>query len=239
VIGSGDIGAKTAKALGAAGMDVTIVAGRRRERARGLAAAVGGRAVTLEGGLLEPLADADVVVSCTASPHQLVPLEVLVDVMERRRERALLVLDLALPRDFDPAARQLHGLHLHDLDDLTRAAHDAANGRAAAVPGATALVTAEADRCARWMEGLSVVPTIRSLRRKSESAVLDVLRRSDLGEGVDEPLLRAASRAIVARLLHHPTVQLREAAQQGEGGDLAQSVQQLFALEAAGDTPVD
>src|SRR3954470_10516053 len=112
-------------------------AGARRKRARALAAAVGGRAVTLEGGLLEPLADADVVVSCTASPHQLVPLEVLVDVMERRRKRALLVLDLALPRDFDPAARRLDGLSLHDLDDLRRVAHDAANGRAAAVPEAT------------------------------------------------------------------------------------------------------
>jgi glutamyl-tRNA reductase len=237
VIGSGDTGTKAAKALGAAGMDVTIVAGLRPERARALAAAVGGRAVTLEGGLFEPLADADVVVSCTASPHQLVPFEVLVDVMERRRERALLVLDLALPRDFDPAARQLDGLHLHDLDDLTRAANDAANGRAAAVPEATALVTAEADRCTRWMNGLSVVPTITSLRRKSEGTVLDALRRSDLAAGADELLLRAASQKIVARLLHHPTVQLREAAEQGEGGDLAQRVQQLFALEAAGDTP--
>jgi glutamyl-tRNA reductase len=230
VIGSGDTGAMTARALRAAGMDVTIVAGRRSERADALAAEVGGRAVPIEGGLREALAAADVVVSCTASPHPLVPFELLAEVMERRAGRALMLLDLAMPRDVDPAVRALPGVQLHDLDDLTQTAAATANGRAAAVPDAAALVTAEADLCARWMAGLGMVSTIKRLRRKTHDAVLEGLRRSELSVGVDEHQLRAVSEAIVSRLLHHPTLQLKAAAALGEGDDLAASVGQLFEL---------
>jgi glutamyl-tRNA reductase len=229
VIGSGDTGAKTARALRMAGMDVTIVAARRSVRAAALAAEVGGRVVPV-GGLRESLEVADVVVSCTASPHHLVPLELLVDVMARRPERGLLLLDLAMPRDVDPAARGLEGVQLHDLDDLTRTAEATANGRAAAAPDAAALVTAEAELCARWMAGLGMVTTIKRLRRKTHDAVLEGLRRSELSVGVDERQLRAVSEAIVSRLLHHPTLQLKAAAALGEGEDLAASVGQLFEL---------
>ena len=135
-----------------------------------------------------------------------------------------------MPRDFDPAARSLDGVQLYDLDDLTRAAQTAANARAAAVPGATALVTVEAERSARWLAGLAVVPTIKRLRRKTEGAVLEALRRSELATGTAEPVLRAASEAIVARLLHHPTLRLREAAALGEGEGLAASVRLLFEI---------
>jgi glutamyl-tRNA reductase len=230
VIGSGDTGAKTARALAGAGMDVTIVAGRRTERACELAAEVGGRAVPI-AGLLDPLVEADVVLSCTASPHTLVPAELLVDVVERRPERTLLVFDLAMPRDFDPAARAVTGVQLYDLDDLTHAAQTAVNGRAAAVPAAAALVAVEAERGAQWLASLSVVPTIKRLRLTTEDAVLDALRQSPLAVAGDESLLRAATKAIVARLLHHPTLRLRDAAALGDGEGLAAAAQELFALE--------
>jgi glutamyl-tRNA reductase len=232
VIGSGDMGAKTARALARAGIDVTIAAGRRPERARKLAAEVGGRAVAIEGSLVDPLSLADVVVSCTASPHALVPFELLVDVVERRAGRPLLVFDLAMPRDVDAAARTLRGMELFDLDDLTAAARTATNARAAAVPAASALVAAEVERCASWIEGLNVVPTIKRLRVTVEDAALEALRRSELGAAADEPLLRAASEAIVTRLLHHPTLRLRNAAAVGDGERLAAAVGELFAFEA-------
>jgi glutamyl-tRNA reductase len=231
VIGSGEVGATTAQALARAGIDVTIAAGRRPERARRLAAEVGGRAVAAGASLLEPLAAADVVVACTASPHAVVPFELLADAMERRATRTLLVFDLALPRDVDPAARTLRGVQLYDVDDLTSAASSAADARAAAVPAATAIVDSEAERCADWMRGLSVAPTIKRLHVTTYKTVLEALRRSDLAAAVDDCVLRATSTAIVRRLLHDPTLRVREAALLGDGERLAAAARELFALD--------
>jgi glutamyl-tRNA reductase len=232
VIGTGDMGATTARALAHSGIDVTIAAGRRPERAARLAAEIGGRTVAVGASLLEPLAAADVVISCTASPHALVPVELLADVVERRRGmRTLLVFDLAMPRDVDPAARTLSGVHLHDLDDLTTAASSAADARAAAVPAATVIVDSEAERCMDWMRGLSVAPTIKRLHVTTYDIVLEALRRSELAAAVDDTALQATSGAIVRRLLHDPTLRVREAAVLGDGERLAAAARELFALD--------
>jgi glutamyl-tRNA reductase len=232
VIGTGDTGAKAARALRAAGLVVTVLAGRRPERAHRLAAEVGGR-VAVREDLLEILSETDVVVSCTGAPHQLLPSEALVDVVERRSRHELLVIDLAVPRDFAPATRALNGLRLYDLDDLKRELGATAGRRTAAIPAAEAILTHEVDRFTRWMAGLEVVPTIKELRGRSEVAVRDALRRSDLAAGADEDLLRATSEAIVTRLLHAPTLRLRAAAECGEVEGLTRCVRELFQL----DTP--
>jgi glutamyl-tRNA reductase len=232
VIGSGDTGAKTARALRAAGLRVSLVAGRRHERASRLAAELGCRVATLDD-LPRLLTEVDVVVSCTGAPHHLVPAEVLVDAVQSRPGRELVAIDLAVPRDFDPAARAVEGVRLYDLDELEGELSATAGRRIAAVPAAEAIVAGEVDRFMRWTAVLGIVPTIKDLRARSEGAVFDALSRSDLGAGADEGVLRATSEAIVTRLLHSPTVQLREAAAQGDADGLAHVVRELFAL----DTP--
>jgi glutamyl-tRNA reductase len=232
VIGTGDTGAKAARALRGAGLVVTVLAGRRPERACRLAAEVGGRVAAPED-LLEVLSETDVAVSCTGAPHQLISGEVLVDVVERRTRRELLVIDLAVPRDFDPATRALEGVRLYDLDDLKGEVGVTAGLRAAAIPAAEAIVTHEVERFTRWLAALDVVPTIKDLRERSELAVLHALRRSDLGAGAEEDLLRDTSEAIVKRLLHAPTLRLRAAAECGDAQAVARCVRELFQL----DTP--
>jgi glutamyl-tRNA reductase len=215
VIGRGDMGAKAARALRAAGLLVTVVSGRDAR----------------PEDLLDRLSETDVVVSCTGAPHQLVPAGALAVLAERRRERELLVIDLAVPRDFDPDARAVEGIRLHDLDDLEGEVDATAGRRTAAIPAAEAIVAQEADRFMRWMAGLGVVPTIKDLRGQSELAVLEALRRSDLAAGAEEDLLRATSKAIVSRVLHAPTLRLREAAGRGDSDVLARSVRELFQLD--------
>jgi glutamyl-tRNA reductase len=197
--------------LRAAGLVVTVVSGR----------------VAGPEDLLDALSETDVVVSCTGAPHQLVPAGALAG-----RERELLVIDLAVPRDFDPGARAVEGVRLYDLDDLEGEVDATADRRAAAIPAAEAIVAQEADRFMRWMAGLGVVPTIKDLRGQSELAVLEALRRSDLAAGAEEDLLRATSKAIVSRVLHAPTLRLREAAERGETEGLARCVRELFQLDA-------
>jgi glutamyl-tRNA reductase len=230
VIGSGDTGAKTARALRAARLEVTLMAGRRHERAAALAAELGCRVATSRQ-LPRLLREVDVVVSCTSAPHQLVPATLLADAVRSRADRELVAIDLAVPRDFDPAARAIEGVRLYDLDELEVEVRAAAAGRVAAIPAAEAIVEGELARFIGWMDGLHVVPTIKELRAHSEGAVFEALRRSDLAAHAEEPALRAASEAIVRRLLHSPTLQLRQAAAQGDADRLTRVVRELFALD--------
>ena len=231
VIGSGDTGAKTARALRGAGVDLTLVAGRRHERAGQVAAEVGCGVAALDD-LPRLLSEVDVVVSCTSAPHHLVDADVLADAVGSRTGRELVAIDLAVPRDFDPAVRAVEGVRLYDLDELEGELRATAGRRIAAVPGAEAIVAGEVERFMRWTTALGVVPTIKDLRAHSEGAVFEALRRSELAAGAEEQLLRATTEAIVTRLLHAPTLQLREAAAVGDVNHLANAVRGLFALDA-------
>ena len=231
VIGSGDTGAKTARALRGAGIDLTLVAGRRHERAGRVAAEVGCGVAALDD-LPRLLREVDVVVSCTSAPHHLVDADVLADAVGSRTGRELVAIDLAVPRDFDPAVRAVEGVRLYDLDELEGELRATAGRRIAAVPGAEAIVAGEVERFMRWTTALGVVPTIKDLRAHSEGAVFEALRRSELAAGAEEQLLRATTEAIVTRLLHAPTLQLREAAAVGDVDQLASAVRGLFALDA-------
>jgi glutamyl-tRNA reductase len=231
VIGSGVTGAKTARALQAAGFEITVLAGRRAERAGRLAAEVCGRVASRQalGPLLERV---DLVVSCTGAPHHLVSAGMLADVVARRNGRELLAIDLSVPRDIDPAAREVPGVHLYDLDELQDDVRTTAAVRSAAIPAAEAIVAAEAERFIHWAAARAVVPTIKELRGHSERAVLAALRTSDLAADADEDLLRAAGEAIVTRLLHTPTYTLRAAAEAGDAVGLIHSVRRLFELDS-------
>jgi glutamyl-tRNA reductase len=230
VIGSGDVAAKAARALHATDIAVTVVAGRRPARARELAAEVGGHAVAPDE-VRRLLTEVDLVVSGTGAPHNLLPAEAFATAAERRGGRALVVLDLALPRDIDPRTREVHGVHLYDLDDLRGEALATAGRRAAAVPAAEAVVADEVERFSRWLAALGVEPTIKDLRRHSRSAVLDALRRSELAAGAEEAIVEAATEAIVSRLLHAPTRRLRDATRDGNPDRLAHPLRHLFGLD--------
>jgi glutamyl-tRNA reductase len=151
--------------------------------------------------------------------------------MERRGGRKLLVLDLAMPRDFDPDARSIDGVRLYDLDDLREVAGATAIRRRSAIEAAEGIVIEEAERFGRWLSALGAVPTIKELRSHSRQTVLDALKGTELASGADEGLLHAASDLIVSRLLHTPTVQLRAAAELGDADRLMPSVRALFALD--------
>jgi glutamyl-tRNA reductase len=160
-----------------------------------------------------------------------VSAEVLANAVRSRTGRELVAVDLAVPRDFDPRARTIEGVRLFDLDDLEAELRATAARRIAAIPAAEAIVEAEVARFIHWTATLEVVPTIKDLRAHSEGAVFEALRRSDLAADAGDELLRATSEAIVTRLLHSPTLQLREAAAQGDADRLTHLVRKLFALD--------
>ncbi len=177
VIGAGENGELTARALREHGVQTVFVANRRYDRAIGLAQRFGGRAVRFDD-LPGELAEADIVVSCTASPHQIVGRDELELTIAGRGERPLVLIDAAVPRDVDPTVRDLPGIALYDMDDLQRAAARNRDVREAEATRARTIVTEEVERFDRWLTSLDVVPTIAALRERGEEIVTAVLRRT-------------------------------------------------------------
>src|SRR4051794_13025360 len=234
VIGAGENGEVTARALADRGVSTIFVANRRYDRAIGLAARFGGQAVRFDD-LPELLVSADIVVSCTSSPHQIVGREELAQVLEERAERPLLLIDIAVPRDVDPDVRGLPGITLYDMDDLQHAVARNMSGREAEAAKAATLVEQEVERFTKWLGSLEVVPTISALRERADEIVAQVLRENDgrwesMSDG-DRHRVELMARAVVSRLLHEPTLRLKETE-----GDRAyvyvDALRELFALDA-------
>jgi glutamyl-tRNA reductase len=235
VIGAGENGELTARALRQAGVATTFVANRHYDRAIGLAQRFGGEAVRLDD-LPHELARADIVVSATGSPHQIVGREELGLVVAERHGRPLLLIDIAVPRDIDPAVRGLPGIALYDMDDLQREVARNLSGREAEARRARVVVDREVARFGDWLASLEVVPTIAALRERGEAIVEQVLdenagRWDSLSEA-DRARLGVLARAVVRRLLHEPTLRLKRA----EDGAYTQiqALRELFGLEADG-----
>jgi glutamyl-tRNA reductase len=242
VIGAGETAELTAKALHQRGADTVFVANRRYDRAIGLAQKFGGHAVRFED-LPGRLLDSDIIVSSTASPHQIIGREELLEVMEQREGRPLLIVDIAVPRDIDAEVRDVPGVALYDMDDLQREAARNLSVQEVEATRARSLVGDEADRFARWAASLDVVPTVAALRDQGDAIVRQVMRENEsrwvaLGEE-DRARVELMARAIVNRLLHEPTLRLKAAA-----GDDAyvyvQALRELFGIDAAElDPPAD
>jgi glutamyl-tRNA reductase len=219
-----------------------FVANRRYDRAIGLAQRFGGSAVRFED-LPAELARADIVVSCTSSPHQIFGREELEVVLELRGRRPLVLIDIAVPRDIEPSVRDLcSGVTLFDMDDLQAEVDRSLSVLEEETDKARALVDEETERFERWLETLDVVPTISALRELGERIVEQVLRENEarwesLSEA-DRDRLGVMARAVVNRLLHEPTLRLKDAA--GEDSFIQlNAVRELFGLEAGapGETP--
>jgi glutamyl-tRNA reductase len=234
VIGAGENGELTAKALRERGVDTVFVANRRYDRAIGLAQRFGGHAVRFDD-LPRELQAADIVVSSTASPHQIVGREELELVMESRGGRPLLLIDIAVPRDIDPSVRELPGITLFDMDDLQREVARNLGAREAEVVHVRAIIEQEVERFADWLASLDVVPTIAALRDRGEEIVQRVLRENEsrwesLGEA-DRARVELLARTVVNRLLHEPTLRLKGGENAGGSYVYLQAVRELFSLE--------
>jgi len=235
LVGAGETAELTARALSARGAEAIFVANRHYSRAIGLAQKFGGRAVRIDQ-LPAQMQGADIVVSSTNSPHHIVEREELEVVMERRGGRPLLLVDLAVPRDIEPACREVTGVSLYDVDDVQSIAERNASGREAEARHAARLLEAELARFERWLGSLEVVPTVAALRHRADEIVERVLTENEsrwesLTEA-DRERLRAMARAIANRLLHEPTLRLKRSADDEAAYPYVHALRELFGLDA-------
>jgi glutamyl-tRNA reductase len=234
VIGAGETGELTARALVERGVSSVYVANRHYERAIGLAQRFGGQAVRFDT-LPAELERADIVLSSTNSPHHIIEREELEAVMKARSGRPLLLIDIAVPRDIDPAVRSLDGVHLRDIDDLQRVVERKLSGRESEARRAEALLERELERFERWRGTLDAVPTIAALHGRGEAVARQVLAenkgRWESMTPADRARLELMAGTIVRRLLHEPTMRLKASANEGGTYAYVQALRELFGLD--------
>jgi glutamyl-tRNA reductase len=215
IVGAGKIGTLAARRLIKRGARLTFVANRTAARGEELAERLGGERISLER-IDEAIATADILVSSTSSPELVLTSEDVAKALPARKGRPLLLIDLAVPRDLDPAINELADCYLYDIDDLEAVVQETLAGREGEFAKAEAIAVAEGERFREWLASLDAVPTIKSVRARAEA-----IRRGELAKssarlaGLSERELEAVdslTSRIVNKLLHEPILQLKEAA---------------------------
>lgn len=234
VLGAGDMGEGMAVALaGSIGDGEVLVANRTRARAAALAARVGGRVVDF-GSLGSALTEADVLLTSTGSPSVLVDVGEMAVVMSERHGRPLLIVDVAVPRDVDPAVASLPGVTLLDMDDLRAFADAGLAGRRREVARVQQIIAEEVERHTATASARELSPLIVALRARGEDVRVAELERFraklDGLSPAERETVEALTKGILAKLLHEPTVRLKEAAGSPRGDRLADALRALFDL---------
>ncbi|WP_049579618.1 glutamyl-tRNA reductase [Nocardiopsis sp. SBT366] len=244
VLGAGSMSALSANTVARQGAGTVIVANRTPERAARLAECLNEAYDTVRAGSVPfaeaaaTLADVDLVISCTGAQGLVLTAEA-VAAATRGRTRPLVFLDLALPRDIDPGVRELHGVHLVDIEDLRQAVasgtgHDP--GRSNALPLVRGIVDEEVNEFRAIRRANEVAPTVVALRAQARDVVDSELSRlhgrlpDDLDDRTREEIGRAMRR-VADKLLHRPTVRVKELAAAPDGESYEAALRQLFDLD--------
>jgi glutamyl-tRNA reductase len=246
IVGTGESSELAARALADAGGELVFVATRRRDRAVSLANRFDASSVAFDE-LPEALIEADMLVSATSSPHLLIEAEELAQVQVQRDKRPLLIIDLAVPRDVEGACSEVDGVSLFDVDDLEAVVARNRRVRQSEARKAEGIVEEEIQSFATWLGSLEVMPTLAALRSHAAAIVSEVLAENDgkwqNASAQDIERVNAVARAIVNRLLHHPTLRIKELRDERVHARMA-LVQDLFGLsvddgEALREAPVE
>ncbi|MDQ1642866.1 MAG: glutamyl-tRNA reductase [Actinomycetota bacterium] len=231
VVGAGSMSSLAASLVGARGARVTI-ANRTRSRAERVAADMGASGAGLTD-LPELLVDADLVVSCTGAVGQVLDAGTVEAAQRRRDHRPLLVLDLALPRDVDPRVRDVEGASLVDLETLAAVLVD--HEHSADVDATRAIVADEVAAFLGWQRAARVAPTVVALRRMAEDVVDSELTRlagrlPELDHRARAEIEQTVHR-VVDKVLHAPTVRVKQLAEEPGGQSYAEALRRLFGLD--------
>lgn len=215
VISAGEAGKLTAKAVADCGSGQVVVTSRTYEKAQSLAQELGGQAIPFSE-LNQALADADIVISATAAPHYVLDHATVENAMHKREDKPLMFIDIAVPRDIDPEVRELGGVLLYDLDSLQTVVNSNLKERENELDKVNSLLDSETDKFMSWWDSLEVVPLINFMRNRAEE-----VRKTELEKtmaklktlsAADRQAIEVLTKSIVNKMLHHPTMALKESA---------------------------
>lgn len=234
IMGAGEMSTLTAKHLVSAGANTVLVSNRSYEKAVSLAKQCSGRAVHFDE-MDQYLAEVDIVISATASKHFVLLPDLMQEIMNHRKERPMLLIDIAVPRDIHPDVGAIPHITLFDIDDLQGVVDRHHQERELAALNAEKIIDEEMMLFLKWHNSLHVVPTILALQKKGQKMKDSLLERSleRLGELTpkQEKIIRAMAKSIVNHLLYTPITNLKEYATTSQGHLYTEILQNLFDLD--------
>lgn len=213
LIGAGETIELTARYLAEIGLSKMIFANRSLDRAQDLATRYHGYAIALDD-IPVHLAEADLLIASTAAPGYLVHADEIKQALRQRRRKPMFVLDLAVPRDIEPASAKFEDVYLYSVDDLQSVIDDNKRSRAAAAEAADAIIESRIDEYLEWVDSRQATDTIRAMREAAEAHRAQIMAqaRRRLARGEDaEAVLEFTARRLTNRLMHEPSATLRKA----------------------------
>ena len=232
LIGAGDTIELVARHLHDNGVGRLIVANRTLERAHALVAPFAGYAIGLEE-IPAHLGEADMVIAATASPGLMLDVALIRQCLKQRRRQPMFMVDLAVPRDIDPAAAELDDVYLYTVDDLKDIIQDNLRSRQTAAVQAEEIIDSQVEHFMAWLRTQDSAASIQALRQQAETARDEALIRAQrqLGQGKDPAeVLKMLANTLTNRLIHPPCVGLREAAAQGDA-EMLTMIKTLYRLD--------
>jgi glutamyl-tRNA reductase len=240
IVGAGQMGELAARHLVSKGVATVLVSNRTHAQALALAQELRGLAIHFSE-IWQAMRDADIVISSTGCPHFIITRDDMQRLMPERHGRPIFLIDIAVPRDVDPAVREVAGCTLVNIDGLEEVAHHNLGARHKAVEAADQILDEEIELFRERQEQLNVVPTIVSLRRRVEEirqAEMKRMRRM-FGELTPEQerALEALTQGLVNKILHTPFTELKQAALRPDRSEFIDVVRTIFHLQEDSSKP--
>jgi glutamyl-tRNA reductase len=234
VLGAGEMAELAVEALRKRGANHILVINRTLKRAQELAQRWDGQAAALEM-LLEHLPNMDLVITSTGAPHTIILPSMVEKAMQKRPHRPIVFMDIAVPRDVDVNVKHIPSVHLFDMDTLTGHLETSLAKREAEIPKVEAILSEEQREFTEYLATLDVVPLIIEMRKQA-----NLIRQSELEKAFRQipnltpeiqQQIDALTRSIVQKLLHSPTIRLRQEAYGPNVSEYANITRGLFGLE--------
>jgi glutamyl-tRNA reductase len=234
LIGAGEMSELAARHLINYGAAQILIANRTPARAQQMAEEFHGRAVLLDE-IEETLRDVDIVISSTGAPGYVITAGMVAAALRRRKNRLLFLIDIAVPRDIDPAAGALENVFLYNVDNLQDIVDENVRGRMQEAQKAEVIINEEVSRFDRWYNTLAVVPTIISLKEKAEGILRGEIDRSSAWmqhlTQEDRNNIEILAGSIVNKILHDPIISLKEESQDYAAIPYVAALRRLFKME--------
>lgn len=240
LVGAGKMSELTLKLLFDAGIKFAIVANRTFDRACTLAENYGGKAIQFDE-IQEYLKKVDIVISSTGAPHYILTREKIMPIMRMRKDKPLFIIDIAVPRDVEPAVNDIDDVYLYDIDDLSNVVEDNLKVRTKEVEKVKRIIEEEASEFIHFFNTVEVIPVLKELRKTFDDISLNqmeqIVSKNSCTEE-EKQRLESFRRTLVQKLLHQPMVKIKSMAQEKDSHLYMKTITELFDLKEA-EEPVE
>ena len=234
LVGTGEMAELAAKHLISYGVKTIYVTSRTYERAANLARTLNGSALDFEAFKNE-LHRADIVITSTSAPNFIIKKDIVEKAIHKRKNKPIFFIDIAVPRDIEPDVNNLENVYLYDIDDLQVVVSANIKEREKEAENAMNFISQEVTKFNNWVGALDAVPTIVEIRKKAENIRKQEIEKtlkkiSHLSED-DKQLLRQMSSSMINKILHKPTIKLKQKTQSEDGHVYLKAIRHLFHLD--------